>query len=272
VRALQDYGVPAVRACALIGFTRSNLYYHRKPKDDEPLRTQLQELATQRPRWGWRRLLIMLRRETRAIREYRMRRIYRELGLQVRPRKKRKVRYVRGNVVAPVHAPNERWSLDFMHDTLASGRRLRVLMVIDDFTRECLAVEIDRGFSSRRVIGVLEAIAFERGLPKTLRFDNGSELTSHAMLRWGAERRIELHFIDPGKPTQNAHVESFNGKARDEFLNLHSFLTLDQARVAADAWLIDFNEVRPHSSLGDLTPREFAKTLTINQDLQEFAA
>ncbi len=272
MRALQDRGVPVVRACALIGYTRSNLYYHRKPKADEPLKTRLQELAAQRPRWGWRRLLIMVRRETSAIGEYRLRRIYRELGLQVRPRKKRNVRYVRGNTVAPVHTPNERWSLDFMHDTLASGRRLRVLMVIDDFTRECLAVQVERGFSSRRVIAALEAIAFERGLPKTLRFDNGAELTSHAMLRWGAERRIDLHFIDPGKPTQNAHVESFNGKARDEFLNLHSFLTLDQAREAAAAWLIDFNEVRPHSSIANLTPAEFAKNLTIKLDLKVFDA
>jgi putative transposase len=269
---LQDRGIDAVRACKLTGYTRSNLYYHRKPKDDEPVKTRLQDLAAQRPRWGWRRLLILLHRERIAVGECRFRRIYRELGLQVRPRKKRKVLYVRGNAIAPVHAPNERWSLNFMHDTLASGRRLRALMIIDDFTRECLAVEVDRGFSSRRVIGVLERIAFERGLPKILRFDNGSELTSHAMLRWGAERSIDLHFIDPGKPTQNAHVESFNGKARDEFLNLHSFLTLDQAREAAAAWLIDFNEVRPHSAIGNLTPMEFARNLINNQNLQESAA
>ena len=261
-----------MRACALIGYTRSNLYYHRKPKDDERLKTRLQDLAAQWPRWGWRRLLILLHREKLAVGEYRLRRVYSELCLQVRPRKKRKVRYVRGSAIAPVNGPNERWSLDFMHDTLASGRRLRVLMVIDDFTRECLAVAVERGFSSRRVINVIEGIAFERGLPKVLRFDNGPELTSHAMLRWGAERFIDLHFIDPGKPTQNAHVESFNGKARDEFLNLHSFLTLDQAREAAAAWLIDFNEVRAHSAIGNLTPAEFAKTLTTNQTLQESAA
>lgn len=181
------------------------------------------------------------------------------------------MRYVRGNAVSPVHAPNERWSLDFMHDALASGRRLRVLMVIDDFTRECLVTEIERGFSSRRVISILERIAFIRGLPKTLRFDNGAELTSHAMLRWGAERGIDLHFIDPGKPIQNAHVESYNGRARDEFLNLHMFLTLDQARAAADAWLIDYNEIRPHSSLGNRTPKEFADTLTINPTSQLIA-
>ena len=146
VRALQTQGLSLVRSCALIGYTRSNLYYRRKRKEDEPLSSRLQDLAERRPRWGWRRLLILLRRE-QAIGEYRFRRIYRSLGLQVRPRKKRKVRYVRGSAIAPVHAPNERWSLDFMHDSLASGRRLRVLMIIDDYTRECLATEIERGFS-----------------------------------------------------------------------------------------------------------------------------
>ena len=172
MRALQQRGISAIRACSLIGFTRSNLYYHRKPKDDEHLKARLEDLAAKRPRWGWRRLRILLQREKVQAGEHRLRRVYRELGLQVRPRKKRKVRYVRGNAIAQVLAPNERWSLDFMHDTLASGRRLRTLMVIDDFTRECLAIEVERGFSSRRVIRALEAIAFERGLPKTLRFDN----------------------------------------------------------------------------------------------------
>jgi putative transposase len=271
VRALHTRGLPIVRACALIGYTRSNLYYRRKPKADQVVSTRLLDLAARRPRWGWRRLLILLHREHLAIGEYRLRRIYRSLGLQVRPRKKRKVRYVRGTLVTPVHAPNERWSLDFMHDALASGRRLRVLMVIDDYTRECLATEIERGFSSQRVISILERIGCVRGLPTTLRFDNGAELTSHAMLRWGAERGIELHFIDPGKPIQNAHVESYNGRARDEFLNLHMFLTLDQARAAADAWLIDYNEVRPHSSLGNRTPKEFADALAINPTSQLIA-
>lgn len=272
MRALQTKGISALRSCTLVGYTRSNLYYRRKPRADEPIAGRLQQLADRRPRWGWRRLLILLRREQTQIGEYRFRRIYRGLGLQVRPRKKRKVRYVRGNAIAPVHAPNERWSLDFMHDTLASGRRLRVLVILDDFTRECLAIDVERAFSSRRVIAVLERIGFLRGLPRTLRFDNGAELTSHAMLRWGAERQIDLHFIDPGKPVQNAHVESLNGKTRDEFLNMHLFLTLDQARQAAADWQLDYNEVRPHSSLGDRTPKEFSETLENVNPSQEPAA
>lgn len=270
--ALQERGVSATRACQLVGYNRSNLYYRRKSKPDAAPKARLQELAVERPRWGWRRLLVLFRRERIAIGEHQFRRLYRELGLQVKARKKRHVRYVRGNAVAPVNAVNERWSLDFMHDTLASGRTIRTLMVIDDFTRECLAIEVERGFSSRRVIRTLEAIAFERGIPKTLRFDNGAELTSRVMLQWGAEKSILLHFIDPGKPTQNANIESFNGRARDEFLNLHSFLTLDQARDAAAEWRIDYNDVRPHSSLGNLTPTEYANGLRKTDDSQLSAA
>ncbi|GAC1415207.1 MAG: hypothetical protein NVSMB64_25480 [Candidatus Velthaea sp.] len=162
--------------------------------------------------------------------------------------------------------------MNFMHDTLASGRRLETLMVIDDFTRECLAIEIERGFSCRRVIRAVEAIAFVRELPRTLRFDNGSELTSRAMLRWGTKKQIDLHFIDPGKPTQNAHIESFNDRARDEFRNLHSFLTLDDAREAASEWRIDYNEVRPHSSIGNQTPKAFADNFAVKLTSQLTAA
>lgn len=273
MRALQAKKLSLVRACELIGFTRSNLYYRRKERDDELLKTRLLELAAQRPRWGWRRLLILIHREKIAIGERRFRRIYRELGLKVRPRRKRHVRYVRGNRVTPVYAPHERWSLDFVFDTLANGRKIRTLMVIEDFTRECLAIAVGTSFSSKAVIRILETIEFDHGvLPKTLRFDNGPEFSSRAMLLWGAQRNINLHFIDPGKPTQNGHVESFNGKARDEFLNLHCFLTIDAAREAAEAWRIDFNEVRPHSSLGNLTPKEFIEALKTTQPSQLAAA
>lgn len=258
MRALQERGLSERQACKLVNCPRRTVQYRPKSKDDRDIAERLQAFAVQKPRWGWRRLLILARRERLPVGEFRLRRIYRQLGLQVRVRKKRHVRYVRGNAIAPVTAVNERWSLDFMHDTLASGRKVRTLMLIDDFTRECLALAIDTGFSSLRVIRVLEDAIFERGLPATLRCDNWAELTSHAMLRWGAERNIALHFIEPGKPTQNAHIESFNGRARDEFLNLHCFVTLAQAREAADIWRTDYNEIRPHSSLGYRTPQEFA--------------
>lgn len=273
MRALQSKKVPLARACALIGYTRSNLYYRHKERDDEALKVRLHELAAQRPRWGWRRLLILIHREKLDVGERHFRRIYRELGLKVRPRRKRHVRYVRGNRVTPATMLNERWSLNYIHDTLANGRKIRALMVIDDFSRRCLAIAVAPSFSSKAVIRILEAIEFDYGAsPITLRFDNGPEFSSRAMLLWGAHRNINLHFIDPGKPTQNGHVESFNGKARDEFLNLHCFSTIEQARDAAEAWRIDYNEVRPHSSLANLTPKEFIEALKTTQSSQLAAA
>ena len=217
--------------------------------------------------FGWRRLLIMLRREI-AIGEFRFRRIYRELNLQVRPRKKRKVRYVRGHVVAAVNRKNERWSINFVHDRLANGRSIRSMNVVDDFTRECLAIEIDYSFASAAVIRQLNHIVDERGLPTTIRFDNESEFTSLRMLQWGADRGVILHFIDPGKPTQNAQIESLNGRIRDEFLNAHSFLNIYSARQLAALWRDDYNETRPHSSLGYLTPKAFAEAHEHNPSSQ----
>ena len=224
-----------MRACQLAGYNRSNLYYRRKHRDDPKLKARMHELAQERPRWGWRRLFIVLRRRERYdIGETQFLRLYRELRLQVWPRKKRKVNYVRGALITPVTTPNERWSLDFMHDRLANGRQFRALTIGDDFTRECLALEIAHSLGSADVIRVFEALAFERGLPKTIRFDNGSEFTSHKMLRWAAEHNVELHFIQPGKPTQNANAESLNGRIRDELLNLHSFTNIFEARAIAD--------------------------------------
>jgi putative transposase len=272
VRALQERGVSIVRACDLIGYTRSNLYYRRKALDDEPIATRLGTLAQERPRWGWRRLLIMVRRGGVVVGETRFRRIYRSLALQVRPRKKRKVNYVRGNVIAATTRPNERWSIDFMHDRIDNGRSIRALVIVDDFTRECLALQIDYSLGSVDVIREFESIAFDRELPKTIRFDNGSEFTSHAMLRWGAERNVDLHFIQPGKPTQNGNVESLNGKIRDELFNMHRFTSIFEARRRAIAWRADYNEIRPHSAIGYKTPKEFAEAFKTNPPSQLSAA
>jgi transposase InsO family protein len=258
VRALEENGVSRVRACVIVGQPRRTLYYRAKPKDDDAIAARLSEIAHQRPRWGWRRLRVMLEREQPMIGEYRFRRIYRDLGLQVRPRKKRKVRYVRGYAVPSVSRPNERWSVDFMHDRLATARNVRTMNIVDDFTRECLAIEVGFSFGSHDVIRVFESIAADRGMPGTIRFDNGSEFTSRAMLRWGAESAVFLHFIEPGKPTQNAQIESLNGRIRDELLNAHSFLSIFDLRRKADDWRTDYNEIRPHSALQYRTPREFA--------------
>ena len=258
MRALQDRGVSQRRACVIVGQPRRTLFYRSLPKRDGELRDRIQRLATERPRFGWRRLLIMFRREA-AIGEFRFRRLYKALQLQVRARRKRKVRYVRGASIAAVTHANERWSVDFMHDRLGNGRSIRAMNVVDDFTRECLAVEVNYAFASAAVIRLLDSIRDERGTPATIRFDNGSEFTSRAMLQWGADQGVALHFIDPGKPTQNAQIESLNGRIRDELLNAHTFTNIFAARRLAEEWRADYNDVRPHSALGYLTPREFAE-------------
>lgn len=218
-------------------------------------------IASERRRFGYRKIGILLRREGLLVNHKRVYRLYREEGLAVLRRRKRHVRVARGNTPPPVTRPNERWSVDFISDTFASGRAMRVMTMVDDCTHEGLAVEPAISFPSLAVIWVLEAVAIERGcLPRILKFDNGPEFTSHAMMRWAADRNIELHFIDPGKPMQNGSVESFNARARDEFFNEHVFTTLAQAQLAASDWLIDFNDVRPHQTLRYRTPTEYAGT------------
>jgi putative transposase len=264
VRALEARGLSCVRTCAIIGQPRRTLYYRRKPRPhDRVLIERTKELAQERQRFGWRRLIIMVRRDLVGVGESRFRRIYRDLGLQVHPRKKRKVRYVRGNTIAAVARPDERWSIDFMHDRLATGRTIRTMNVVDDYTRECLAIDVAFSFGSHDVIRCFEAIADDRTFPQAIRFDNGPEFTSRVMLQWAATKSIDLQFIQPGKPTQNAQVESLNGRVRDELLNAHTFLDIQDARQRAECWRQDYNEIRPHSSLGYRTPKEFARTFSI---------
>jgi putative transposase len=248
-------------ACRYVGANRRMVRYIRIVRDDAELLQKLHEIAVQRRRFGSRRLAIMLRREGVVVGMTRLLRVYREAHLQVRKRVKRRVAFGRGDVKPMASVPNERWSLDFVHDTLRSGRRLRALTIVDDCSREGLAIEVDTSLSGSRVTRVLDAIADVRGYPKTLVMDNGTELTSLAMLRWAAEHRVRLHHIAPGKPTQNAFIESFNGRFRDECLNEHEFVTLDEAREIIEEWRLDYNAHRPHAALGGLTPDEFCRTL-----------
>jgi putative transposase len=246
--------------------------YRSRKADDALVRERMRHHAFERPRFGWRRLKIMLRREGIVMNDKRLRRIYREECLQVRPRKRRRVRLVRGNVAPAPTALNEEWGLDFMHDYLLNRRKVRLLTIEDRFSREGLAVDPDFSLTSRRVTRTLDEIAAVRGYPKRLRVDNGPENIAGAMLRWSVEHNVTLHFIDPGKPAQNAWIESFNSRVRDEFLNVQAFRSLPELRDAADAWLTDYNEVRPHSSLGYLTPKEFVERLTTESILQSAAA
>jgi putative transposase len=253
------YLVSQRRVCGLLVLAESS-YRYVSGRNDEPLRTRLLEAAREKPRWGYRRLQIVLDQRGEHVNHKRIYRVYREAGLAIR--RKRRKRLLRGGFVRPVvTGANQEWALDFVHDAAESGRKFRVLSVIDVYTRECLALEVDTSFASRRVTRELEKIVAERGVPETIRSDNGPEFTSRHFLAWCLERKIEVVHIEPGKPVQNAQVESFHGKLRDECLNASWFGSLFEARVKIGAWKEEYNEERPHSSLGYLAPREFARRI-----------
>ena len=251
-----EYAFTQRRACGLVRLAVST-YRYRPRRDDTQLRARLLELAREKPRYGSPRLHALLRREER-VNHKRVERVYRELGLTLR-RKKRKHCVRVGRPLLERTAANQEWALDFVHDVVECGRNIRVLTVVDAYTRECLGLEVDTSFASRRVTRVLEAIIAERGAPLSIRCDNGPELTSRHFLAWSVERKIELLHIQPGKPMQNGRLESFNGKLREECLNVSWFQNLFDARAKISAWRTEYNEQRPHSSLGYRTPNEFAR-------------
>ncbi|WP_156360081.1 IS3 family transposase [Sphingomonas sp. Leaf10] len=254
-------GMSERRACAVVGADRTSMRYRSCRADDGDLRSRLCELAQQRRRFGYRRLHILLRRDGITINRKKTQRLYREEGLTVRRRKGRR-RAVGARAPAPVLVlPNQRWSLDFVHDQLVTGRRFRVLNIVDDVTRECIRAVIDTSISGRRVVRELADLVAERGRPKMIVSDNGTELTSNAVLAWSGDAGVEWHYIAPGKPTQNGFVESFNGRMRDELLNETLFFTIGQARSILARWVDDYNTERPHSSLGYATPAAFAAEL-----------
>jgi putative transposase len=249
------------KACELAHIARSTFRHRRNEEKDLPLKAKLTDLAQQKPRYGYRRLGILLRREGEVVNHKRVFRVYQAAGLCVKRRQRK--RLVRaGQPQMAASAPNQVWAIDFVHDRLASGRTIRVLTVVDTFTRECLALEVDSCLPSRRVTRALDQVIFERGRPESIRMDNGSELTSRHFLAWGIDRRISLSYIQPGKPVQNAFAESFNGKLRDECLNTNWFRNLWEARRRITLWRDEYNYERPHSSLGYRTPGEFAAALT----------
>ncbi len=256
-RVIERHGLSQRRACRLVGIDHSTLRYRSKRPDDAELRRRLRELAQERRRFGYRRLGWLLRREGHAMNHKKLYRLYREERLMVRRRGGRKRAL---GTRAPMELPlgiNRRWSLDFVSDTLSDGRRYRILCIVDDFSRECLATVVDTSLGGVRVTRELEQLILERATPSVIVSDNGTELTSLAVLRRAADR-VAWHYIQPGKPLQNAFIESFNSRLRDECLNEHVFLNLAEARETIEAWRRDYNGVRPHSSLGALTPRESA--------------
>jgi putative transposase len=250
------------RACRVIGCQRMTVRYRSRRPNDRRLRGRLVALAHERRRFGYRRLLIFLRREGFVVNHKRLFRVYREERLMVRKRRGRK-RALGSRTPMPVPAqPNELWVLDFVSDQLVCGRRFRILAIYDVCIRRCLATVADFSVSGRRVARELDRLIAVHGKPKAIGSDNGTELTSNAILTWTADSGVDWHYIDPGKPVQNAFIESFNGRLRDELLNETTFTSLTQARAVLEEWRRDYNTVRPHSSIGWLTPDAYAAQFT----------
>ena len=260
----ERWGFSERRTCRLIGIQRSVARYRPLGNDGPELRKRLRTLAAERRRFGYRRLGVLLRREGFSVNHKRVYRLYREEGLSVQRRQRKRMAGV-ARVPAPTpERPNQRWSMDFVADALANGRRIRVLTVIDDFTRESLAMEVDTSLPGLRVTRVLDQLAVKRGLPELITVDNGPEFAGRALDAWAYAHGVRLHFIEPGKPVQNAYIESFNGRLRDECLNEHWFMSLPTARTIVENWREDYNAVRPHSALGNRTPEEFAQQMARN--------
>ena len=255
-----EYEMSERHACRLLGLGRSTHRYRaRKAERDVRLRSRLKELAAKRMRFGYRRLTAMLVREGMTANHKRVYRLYREEGLAMRIRQRRRIRWT-GAVSGPVATrANERWSIDFVSDCVSTGRVIRMLTVVDDCTRECPAIEVDTALGGLRVRRVLDRIASDRGLPEAIVLDNGPEFRGRALAAWSEERGVRLEFIQPGKPAQNAFAESFNGRLRDECLNANWFTSLSDARRKIEDWRQDYNQQRPHSSLNYLPPAEFAR-------------
>ena len=250
------------RACKAIGSCRMTIRYQTIRTDDTTLRERMRAIAQERRRFGYRRIHVLLKREGFVVNHKRLYRLYREDRLTVRRRGGRKRAIgTRAPMMVPVQ-PNDRWSLDFVSDQLTDGRRFRILTIVDDCTRECLALVADTSLSGTRLARELDRLMITRGKPAMIVSDNGSELTSNAILAWADQTRVEWHYIAPGKPMQNAFIESFNGRLRDELLNETLFTSLAQARVALAGWRDDYNDNRPHSRLGWQTPSAFAQTFS----------
>jgi putative transposase len=247
--------------CRLFRIHNGTFFYRGHPRDDRALRIRIKEIAASRPRYGHPRIYVILRREGYLVNHKRVRRIYREEGLFLRTKSIRRRKH--GAILrVPPPTParvNEVWSMDFVHDQLGNGRKIRALTLVDKLSREAIAIDVDYRLDSKSVVEVMERVTRERGCPEIISVDNGSEFTSRALEQWAYLNGVKIHFIAPGKPTENGHIESFNGKFRDECLNTSCFLSLAHAQDLIERWRNEYNNFRPHSSIGNLTPREFAR-------------
>ena len=256
----ESFRVGEPRACKVLLFARSSCTYKERKDKQEALRMRIRDIASARVRYGYRRIYVLLRREGWKVNHKRVERLYRLEGLNLRIQgKKKRIRTLQRPDAPKATRHNESWSMDFVSDALYNGRRFRALTIVDNFSRECLAIEADQGIRGEQVVAVLERLKHTRGLPEVIRVDNGSEFISKAMDRWAYGNTVKLSFSRPGKPVDNAFIESFNGSFRDECLNVNWFMSLEDARKKIENWRKDYNGFRPHSSLGDLTPEEFAE-------------
>jgi len=275
---VQEHKISINRACRLVHLSRSVYYYQPKPKEDEEVVEQLGRLSERHPTQGFWKLFHRMRLEGCPWNHKRVHRIYCQMGLNIRRKKKRRLP---ARVKEPLEIPqriNHTWSMDFMSDSLASGRKFRILNVMDDFNREALAIEVDISMPSQRVTRVLERILYFREKPKRIRVDNGPEFLAADLVKWCEERNIELRYIQPGKPSQNAFVERFNGSYRKDILDAYWFDNLRQVRILSEEWMEDYNHYRPHDSLGNISPvayavqagqAEEASLLSLNQSALE---
>jgi putative transposase len=264
----RDFGV--TRACGLVGISRSLYRYRSRRPDSAPLRARIEEIAAVKRRYGYRRVYLRLRREGWEVNRKRVYRLYREAGLAVRRRKRKRIGVFERKPLPKPTTANVSWSMDFVADGLIGGRRLRCLTIVDDCTRECLAIEVDTSLPGLRVKAVLDRLADTRGLPQSITVDNGPEFDGKVLDQWAYRTGVQLSFIRPGKPNENAYIESFNGKFRDECLNEDWFISLAHARSIIEAWRIEYNTDRPHSSLGNRTPQEFATDRTNKEEERVF--
>ncbi len=250
------------RACEVLQLSRSSLRYRSTARDQTALRMRLRDLAAARVRYGYRRLHVLLRREGWHVNHKRVYRLYRLEGVGLRLKQRRK-RVSSVRVVPPqATKPNERWAMDFMTDSLYDGRRFRVLTLVDTVTRECPAIEVGQSLTGQRVVTVLNRLRVARGLPNVIAVDNGPEFISKALDAWAHEHGVQLAFSRPGTPTDNAYIEAFNGRLREECLNQHWFASIDDAQRTIEGWRQDYNNERPHGALGNVTPQAFAAQWT----------
>ncbi len=257
-----SYDVSERRACYALAFGRSSHRHISKQDGQAELRMRIREIAAVRVRYGYRRICVLLRREGWTVNYKRVYRLYCDEGLNLRAKRpKRRVSSAHRVERTAASTINECWSMDFVSDSLFNGRRFRALTIVDNFSRECLWIEAAQNLRGEEVVGVLDHIKQSRGVPRSIRCDNGPEFISKVLDRWAYENGVTLDYSRPGKPTDNAFVESFNGSFRDECLNVNWFLSMEDARDKIEAWRVDYNEYRPHSSLDEMTPSDFASTV-----------